>query len=108
MAAVVVGLACPIVTAAMALTINGGVQYVKQSSAFVTTVALEPFYIAGGVGGLIAGRLLASRGSERKVMTLAPWSRRAAFSLLPRCRRASPGGSSCPASWSSGRGSARR
>jgi hypothetical protein len=71
-AAVVVGLACPIVTAGMALSINGGVQYVKQSSAFVTTVALEPFYIAGGVGGLLAGRLLASPGSERKVMTLAP------------------------------------
>jgi MFS transporter, DHA2 family, multidrug resistance protein len=90
-AALVVGLACPIVTAAMALTINGGVQYVKQSSAFITTIALEPFYIAGGVGGLIAGRLLASPGSERRVMTLAPLVAALGFLSLAPLQEGQPG-----------------
>jgi hypothetical protein len=68
-AAVAVGLACPIAMAAMALTINGGVQFVKQGSELLTTLALEPLYIAGGIGGLIAGRLLMKPGTERDVMT---------------------------------------
>lgn len=68
-AAVAVGLACPIAMSAMALTINGGVQFVKQGSELVTTLALEPLYIAGGIGGLIAGRVLARPGAERTVMT---------------------------------------
>jgi len=68
-AAAAVGLACPIAMAAMALTTNGGVQFVKQGSELVTTLALEPLYIAGGVGGLIAGRALAKPGVERTVMT---------------------------------------
>lgn len=108
-AALVVGLACPIVTAAMALAISGSVQYVRQGSAFVTTVALEPFYIAGGVGGLLAGRLLASPGSERKVMILAPLVGALGFlSLAPLTESLRVCGCSCPASWSPARGSAPR
>ena len=90
-AAVVVGLAGPVVTAAMALTVSDAVQYVQQSSAFATTLSLEPFYIAGGVGGLIAGRLLSSGVSERRVMTLSPLVAAAGFlALVPLTPDSSP------------------
>jgi hypothetical protein len=83
-AAVIVGLTCPIVTAAIALGLGDGVQFLRDGSTFAATLALEPFYIAGGVGGLAAGRILRSPGSERPVMTWAPLVAAAGFvSLAP-------------------------
>jgi MFS family permease len=71
-ACVILGLTVPIVTAAMALCINDAIQLGRGSSAFWATLAVEPFFIAGGIGGLFAGRLLAKVGAERRIMTLTP------------------------------------
>jgi MFS transporter, DHA2 family, multidrug resistance protein len=68
LAAVIVGLAGPIATSAMSLSVSDAVQYLAQGSEFGATLALEPFFIAGGVGGLIAGRLLSTRFSARQVI----------------------------------------
>ena len=81
-AAVVIGLAGPIATAGMAMSVNVAVQYLRQGSAFSATLALEPFYLAGGIGGLVAGRLLSKGVSERKVMTLGPLVAAAGFLLI--------------------------
>ena len=50
-AAVVVGIAGPVAVSATALTPSDAVQYVRQASSFTATLWLEPFYVAGGVGG---------------------------------------------------------
>lgn len=81
-AAVIVGLACPIALSAMALGINAGTQFLRDTSTLFTTLALEPLYIAGGIGGIVAGRLLARPGAERRVMTLSPLAATIGFAAL--------------------------
>lgn len=90
LAAVVVGLAGPIVTAAVALTLSDSVQYVRQGSAFAATLVLEPFYISGAVGGVIAGRLLSNGMSERRVMIVSSLLAAAGFLTFTPLDRGSP------------------
>jgi len=89
-AAVVVGLAGPVVTAAMALTLSDAVQYVRQGSAFSATLVLEPFYISGAIGGVLAGRLLSNGVPERRVLTLSALLAAAGFLSLVPLDRDSP------------------
>lgn len=89
-AAVVVGFAFPMVSAAMTLTISDAVQYVRQGSAFGATVALEPFFIAGGVAGLIAGRRLSAGLSERRVIAGGSLLSAAGFLALVPLGQTSP------------------
>ena len=81
-AAVVVGIAGPVAVSATALALSDAVQYVRQASSFTATLWLEPFYVAGGVGGLVAGRLLSNGVTERKVMTVGSLLAAAGFLLL--------------------------
>ena len=90
LAAVVVGLAGPVATAGMAMSVNDAVQYLHRGSAFAATLAVEPFYIAGGVGGLLAGRLLSKGVPERTVMTAGPLVAAAGFAILVPMHRGFP------------------
>ena len=90
LAAVVVGLAGPIVTAAVALTLSDAVQYVRQGSAFAATLVLEPFYISGAIGGVIAGRLLSNGMTERRVMIASSLLAAAGFVSFTPLDRGSP------------------
>ncbi len=90
LAAVVVGLAGPIVTAAVALTLSDAVQYVRQGSAFAATLTLEPFYVSGAIGGVIAGRLLSNGMTERRVMIASSLLAAAGFVSFTPLGRGSP------------------
>ena len=77
LAAVLVGLTGNITAAAMVLGMSDHLQYIARDSMLVATIGLQPSYIIGGLGGLVAGGLLAGRWlsdgvSPRLVMTAGP------------------------------------
>ena len=87
LAAVLVGLTGNITVAAMTLGLSDHLQYIAGESVLAATVGLQPSYIVGGVGGLVAGGLLAGRWlstgvSPRLVMTLGPLVTAAGYALL--------------------------
>ncbi len=60
-AAVIAGFAGNVTAAAMTLGMSDHLQYIARDSVLVATVGMQPSYIVGGIGGLVAGGLLAGR-----------------------------------------------
>jgi len=94
-AAALAGFAGNITAAAMTLGLNDHLQYVARDSVLLATVGMQPSYIVGGLGGLVAGGLLAGRWlssgiSARLVMSGGALIAGAGYALLTPLHHGSP------------------
>lgn len=68
-AAALVGVTFNMVQAANSLQLSNYWQFIDGQSAFVVSMEMQPFYVVGVLGALVAGRLLSSGRSPRGIMT---------------------------------------
>ncbi len=94
-AAAVAGFTGNVTAAAMTLGMNDHLQYVARDSVLVATIGMQPTYIVGGLGGLVAGGLLAGRWltggvAARTVMTGGALLTATGYALLTPLHHGSP------------------
>ena len=95
LAAVLAGFAGNVTAAMMVLGLSDLLQYVSRDSVLAATMGMQPSYIVGGVGGVVAGGLLAGRWlgtgvSPRLVMAVGALITGTGYALLAPLQHGSP------------------